>query len=669
MGSKSDQVSLKRIHVGNISPKLAEKPESLTSRFEKFGKITIPLELHTKPITSHYFGFMSLEITNKNWDALKRSLNGIQFMGLKLSIEEAKKSSFQDEWKKDVNRPDTKKEDRLKQANIYRARQIRILESHTPYSINPITNTFVQNSSSISSSSGYMKSAHTYNNASANTKNKPPSHSLVGQNSYSSWSTPSKTLYSRYSNISGNAEIIKGRHRITKRPHTVFLKKLQTMRLLINGELKQIKSYKTKLWGIEKSKTLNDLTWKFSNGYWKSGDEHILEKLKPPPCGISGVEAMNYGKLGDDNNEDIVNNDGNEIDITQENLKNKSVLASLFDHFDFEKPVEVEEDTLGIDKEDILYDSKGRRKVRRYDYELEGGDNDDNESESDYNFDVSNVDDIIQSYTANHEMPQQEVYYSEDDEGNDLDLDMLGQQYTTEAINQKYNDEHVLEDQPSEEQQQQQQQQQQQEEEEEEQEEQHEQKEEEESSEDEFIPTFGSKPTKVNDTETLRSLFNPSTSDKIEVSNEDENSNGFKLALSVDDDDIDETKAIDTTSQQELLEQIKAKQEEQLQQQIQQSSRTVGLFWGHFESPFLQSQSQLSKIGNANDHIKLPGENLTEVININGDNVGHENNQDGEESAYEKWFWNMRGELSRECKRRRRDVLRVFRKKSKKVGI
>ena len=36
-----------------------------------------------------------------------------------------------------------------------------------------------------------------------------------------------------------------------------------------------------------------------------------------------------------------------------------------------------------------------------------------------------------------------------------------------------------------------------------------------------------------------------------------------------------------------------------------------------------------------------------------------------EESLYEKWFWSMRGDISRECKRRKRDLLRTIRKKKK----
>ena len=33
------------------------------------------------------------------------------------------------------------------------------------------------------------------------------------------------------------------------------------------------------------------------------------------------------------------------------------------------------------------------------------------------------------------------------------------------------------------------------------------------------------------------------------------------------------------------------------------------------------------------------------------------------ETEYEKWFWSVRGEFSRECKRRKRDLMRIMRKK------
>lgn len=81
-----------RLHIGNISPKLKESPESLTSRIEKFGEIIKSLEFHTKPLQLHYFAYITISINDSNLEKLKKSLNGVLFMGMKLSINIAKPS-------------------------------------------------------------------------------------------------------------------------------------------------------------------------------------------------------------------------------------------------------------------------------------------------------------------------------------------------------------------------------------------------------------------------------------------------------------------------------------------------------------------------------------------------------------------------------------------------
>ncbi|KAM9917480.1 hypothetical protein OXX59_009312, partial [Metschnikowia pulcherrima] len=110
----------------------------------------------------------------------------------------------------------------------------------------------------------------------------------------------------QYSRTSGHGDVVKGRIRKTPRPTAYFVRKQQTMRVLINGELKQIKSYKTKLWGVEQ-KSARDLTYRFVDGQWRSGDDHVVERIvetpkhvfnttAAPSCGISGAEAEEYGR-------------------------------------------------------------------------------------------------------------------------------------------------------------------------------------------------------------------------------------------------------------------------------------------------------------------------------------------------------------------------------------
>lgn len=673
----SEEVEHVRIHIGNVSPKLYESRSTLSTRIAKFGKVVSEITFHTKPLQDKYFAYITMELTNTQFEKLKGAFNGMQFMGMKLTISKAK-SGWKESWAKDNRRQESIKRERETRDQVDHAKRIRIKEATTPYKINSITEELITPSTLTPNKTcyGYQISNHTYNDMAGNTKNKPPAHPLVGSNSYGAWTTTpiNSTSTQQYSNTSGGSELIKGRHRKSPRPADHFIKRQQTMRILINGELKQLKSYKQKLWGYEKNKTLQDLTFRFVDGKWRSGDNHIVDTnttVKKITCGINGETAANYGK--DIAVEEITNEESTLL--IEENQKNKAVLASLLTKYDFDKPLEVEEDPLGIlgiDKEDITYDAKGRRKVAHYDYELKGGMGSD---EEDFEM-VEHPEDIIETYVASTERPKDEVYYDEDDEGNDLDLDILGQQYTTEAIKEKYDENHVAEEVveqeevtevepevvvepieevedfrkvvaeqtedsdddsedivPSDE----------------ESEEVEEQVKDNES-EDEFIPTFGKSEVTINDTETLRSLFNPNDA------NQETKQSGFKLALAEDDEDFDEQKEIDAKKQNELLKQIRKQQEEDF---IKQQSTKFGLFWSHFDSHFLQTQTQLSKFGTSTDNVKLPGE--TDTIAPTAENV--------DESNYEKWFWSMRGEISRECKRRKRDVTRIFRKKSKKSTI
>lgn len=608
MMSEEQEATVKRIHIGNISPKLAENVELFTKRLEKFGSLESTLELHTKPVNDFYFGFINIKQTDKDFEKLKASLNGILFMGKKLTIS-LSKPNFKENWLADSKRPDSKKMERVNRDRIARAREERILESRTLLSQNKLTGGLVHSTYIGPNNSGYgfAKSCHVYNNNEANTKNKAPSSSLKGLDSYGSLTSSSKISTNQYSNSSGGSEVIKGRHRITPRPNIYFLKKQQTLRININGELKTLKCYKTKLWGLEKNKTSKDLTYKFQNGVWKSGDDHIIERVNKNKLSSFDLEVKSSDPKDPDEEDES---------SKQERMKNNSILASLFNKYDFDKPLDIEEDN-GIDSKDISYDSKGRRTVKTYDYEMEG-DLLNEESDSDASFDYNQ----IQAYKESHERPKDEVYFDEEDEGNDLDLDNLGQQYTTEAINNKYNEDHgfevVL-------------------------------KPDQDNSKDEFIPSFGNQPENVNNTETLRSLFNPGQQEKPEAT-------GFKLSL--DDDDIDESNNIlNEEEQSKLLEQIKEKQKEQQTNELMsmKNAKKKGLFWPHFDSPFLQTQSQLNRIGNANEMVKLPGED---------ENLAQDND---EESAYEKWFWSKRGELMRECRRRKRDVNRIFKKKHTKA--
>ncbi|CAK7900876.1 hypothetical protein CAAN1_22S01970 [[Candida] anglica] len=647
-----------RLHIGNISPKLAASAEMFEARLAKFGTITKKLEIKSKPLLDKYFGFVSMELTPQQYDKLKAAFHDILFMGMKLSVTEAR-SGYN--WEKDHNRPDIKKQERINRELIAEARRKRIVEASTKYPTNSFTGELTNSSflAANAGSLGYMKSSHTTNNKSANTKNKPPSSTLVGSKSYSIACIAKQPYRQQYSTTSGHGEVVQGRLRSTARP--IRHMRESTLRILINGELKTYKNYKTKLWGMDTSKTARDLTWRYVEGSWKSGDDHIVERRRivravpvddyvlggpePVRCGANVEE---YGKpaLSKDSGEPPVILDE---DLQQEIDKNNNVLASLFSTHDFDKPLEVEED---IEKPEVTFDSKGRRTVKTFDYEIEGADqnddeDDDDENASDVSFDYEGARQAVAQYTKEHERPQ-EVYYDENDDGNNLDFDLDAQ--STEALRKRYEDEHRDEE-----------------EEEKEVEQQHKEdvftrgqsvgtdsvdetfitaqenqsEEEEPQSEEEFIPSFGQK---TNNTETLRTLFNK------------EEDSTFKLNVE-DDDDIDQEKEVvlDESQQRELLREIELKQQEELQKFQEKRRAQFGLFWTHSDSPFLATQSQLSKIGTADDLVNLPGEDDA--------GAGANTADAGEESVYEKWFWDHRGELSRECKRRKRDVVRAFKKK------
>ncbi|KAI5963185.1 NOP8 [Candida pseudojiufengensis] len=660
----SDEIKQLRIHIGNISPKLKENPNLLESRIEKFNFILIkPLTFHTKPLQLKYFAFITIESSTKEYEKFKNSLNGVVFMGLKLNIALAK-PEFKERFKIIKNTPEDLK-NQLKQSQIVQSRTKRIEESRNKYPINSITSHI---STAQTLSPIISKSEHTFQNNSANTKNLPPTQRLNGSKSYGS---TLNSLFYKYSNGKSHS-ITKGIHR--KSPRKELNLKNQTLRILINGELKQFKFYKTKLWGYEKNRNIRDLTWEFdtATNSWKSGYDHIIEKSTS--CGINGKQALSYGQNLTNEPATIVDT----VDEDHESKKNKSILASILTNYDFNKPIEIEENN-GIEQEDIEIDSKGRKKVKHYDYEIEGKnideDEDENENKNEERTQIieqqKDYDEVIQISSGDLQKPQEEIYYDEDDEGNDIDFTTLkptqiienddieidDDKDNNEVVQERENKEietvkdqilqdkveDIIEDQVE--------------------------QIEENSDEEEFIPTFGSNSESnktTSNTETLRSLFNPTTS--IDSNNSEQQQNGFKLALSEDDEDIDNSAQLQLQDQEQLLKQIQKQQNQQQQQQQPEeqniktikNNKDIGLFWPHFESPFLSTQSQFSKIGNIKifnpNHFQLP--KLTE--DTSSSNVGNE-----DETEFEKWFWFNRGEFSREFKRRRRDVLRILKKKQK----
>ncbi|KAF6069776.1 hypothetical protein FOB64_002855 [Candida albicans] len=629
-----------RVYIGNISPKLKENEQSLTTRIAKYGIIKSPLEFHTKPLQLYYFAYVTISTTDSEFNKLKKSLNGVLFMGMKLIISLAK-PNYLERWKKS-NSKDKDKEggrsnnnqikqlEQLRRDKIVESRLEKIQEYKTNYPTNKFTSNLITCYNAGFNQPEISISEHTTNNISANTKNPPPKHRLIGSKSYGALTQPNKFNQNRFLYRSGKGIVIRGVHH---------------------------------------------LTWKYINGEWRSGDDHIIEKVT---CGISsGQQAENYSKdniiidkednsgnkLSSIDNDNDNDNDKEEID------KNKSILASMFDSYDFDKPIELEEtgneihgsggkvataaaDDDDDDDDEIEVDSKGRKKAKHYDYEIEGKISEDeqeeeeNDAEKINTVDIKSANQIIENYKQSSSfVPTKETYYDEDDEGNEIELDEFNNKYTTEAIKSNYDKDHndievEREDNDDDE-------------------------------EEEFIPTFGAPKPNTNNTETLRALFNPTTSNTTIQPTSIADNGSFKLGLQDDDEDLDTDKQLDNLKQQELYKKLQKQRQEQQQQQQEEetnnqqllsSNKKFGLFWCHFDSPFLSTQSQFSKLGGGggNGKIKLPGEEEEEV-----EGKDDKDQDEDEESLYEKWFWSMRGDISRECKRRKRDLLRTIRKKKK----
>lgn len=754
----------RRIHIGNISADLAQNCNALTTRLLKFGEVAKPLELHTKPINDYFFAFADMELTDKEFEKLKTAFNGIQYMGRKLTIAAAK-PSFDKAGPNDRNRPDVSRRVLAKHEGIANARASRISESQMGAFLNRLTHGPVVKTSVIgatNSNLGYHISSHTTNNLSGNTKNDVPSQSLNGMKSYGSTLIPKGPFSQQYSRSSGYGEVVKGRLRKTARPASYFARKEQSLRILVNGELKTYKFHKTKLWGVEKNKTARDLTFVYEAGVWKSGDGHAVERVQvkrpclastsastsaplPHSCAISGEDAAQYGHK---DTGDIPVDDATTPSIDDgEQSKNKSILAKLFNSFDFDKKLEVEE---VLDEEGITYDSKGRKSVQRFDFETQGTEL---AHESDDEVPSDSALALVESYQKSHERPSDFTYYSEDDEGNEMDIDDLAQKYATETIKDQYDVEHQVpstdgkdeidvevennvkesaqaedesdkldksdevedneeieqsssEDDDVEESKKQVEKAQSDSSEngndtsdngknlsedsldddsldddsldedsldedsldedslddsldednldedsldgdslDEKEAKENELKEaanDDDSEEEDLRPTFGPAPTST--TENLRSLFSKDSNEK----------QTFNIEL--EEDDIDEEKVNEEEEERKKLQEKfeLQKQEYQKLQSARLQQRDFGLFWTHFDSPFLQQQTQLSKIGHAQERVVLPGENADDAVATE---------KTEEEDDYEKWFWSMRGEVSRDCRKRKKDVGKKTRKR------
>lgn len=125
-------------------------------------------------------------------------------------------------------------------------------------------------------------------------------------------------------------QTIPGRHRTQKR-NKQQLRNI-TFRIDVNGSLKVYKCYKQKLWGYERDKETQDLVYKYVNGKWRNGWDHIVDRLNYTRSkGAIHNEPIKRA-------EDEVQGEEEEEDNGEKERTGK-VLEDMFKSFDFDKPM------------------------------------------------------------------------------------------------------------------------------------------------------------------------------------------------------------------------------------------------------------------------------------------------------------------------------------------
>lgn len=453
--------SVKRLFIGNMTPALVLEIDDFVSRLSKFGEIKSELEIHFNEVRNTSFGYIDLEIDDKEYAKLKNSLNGVKYKGSKLVIDVAKES-YQKEWQRhhdDKNLEEKKLDKILKQQWEFFKKIENINKSFTD-----------------------------------------------------------------------RQEMIPGRLRKTPRKDI----KSMTFRVIINDTVKIIKPFKTKLWGYERNKKLRDLSYKFQNGVWKDGNDHVIERLSAIQL-KQGNNVLRIEKINERDENLIINDEEEE---KEEQDKNNKVLASILGNFNFDKELDYKEEI------DEFGDS---------DYEYEGKVKDSDDEKIDQTVDLSAIEYVKEGeYNKDSKLTSKITYDSDDDDFNDDIYDKANMGFSKHTPKEQEKEKED-EDEPME------------------------------DSEEEFIPTFGQSTEAtgsnlvsgtVSNTETLRGLFNPN-----DVSS-------FKLIE--EDDDIDSTKQIIQTD-------IKLPEFE-INPIISKSRNKKSLFFPHFESPFLVAQTQINKL-------------------------------------------------------------------------
>ncbi|KAK9483646.1 hypothetical protein V1527DRAFT_472552 [Lipomyces starkeyi] len=90
----SDEARPVRLHISPLPQSLATGSSDLVSRLSLFGAPLSGFSIHKKPTLDTSFAFITLSLTKQQYNALRKSLNGVKFKGAVINIEEAKAPDF-----------------------------------------------------------------------------------------------------------------------------------------------------------------------------------------------------------------------------------------------------------------------------------------------------------------------------------------------------------------------------------------------------------------------------------------------------------------------------------------------------------------------------------------------------------------------------------------------
>lgn len=198
-------------------------------------------------------------------------------------------------------------------------------------------------------------------------------------------------------------QIIPGRLRKTPRKRSDL--RNATFRINVDGSLKVYKCYKNKLWGYERNRQVQDLSFKFINGKWWNDFNHIVDKLDYSRSKSFSSKFVIHDKIEQakkektnlvvDSNEeklipgayDVDNEEDIDDKIEKETYNN--ILNTVLDEIKFDQPLNVvdsdEAEHFGLNKDEEEYPEEGN-----YDTNYDTNNNDKNYREHEERYEEKN---------------------------------------------------------------------------------------------------------------------------------------------------------------------------------------------------------------------------------------------------------------------------------------